>query len=215
MKIFKGTVAAALVLGPSLAFAATPGYLDGYYTADSKLKVHLSGLGSEDDNGDGYGLRVRAPIGDAVFVAAEYQTATIDNFAGEGFDVDVDQIRAGLGYMFGEPQLRFGGVAEYVHLKLDAGGGDDLKPDGYGLHGRAEFSPVPAATLYGQLGYVHVSDHGTADGFEWQIGAAYNFTPMFGAFADYRSTELDNSDDGIKYTLGDIRLGLRWNFGVM
>src|SRR3546814_6065467 len=93
--------------------------------------------------------------------------------------------------MFGEPQLRFGGVAEYVHLKLDAGGGDDLKPDGYGLHGRVEFAPISAATLYTQLGYVHVSDHGTADGFEWQIGAAYNFTPMFGAFVDYRATDLD------------------------
>src|SRR3546814_1461148 len=109
----------------------------------------------------------------AVFVAAEYQTATVDNFAGGGFDVDIDQIRAGLGYMFGEPQLRFGGVAEYVHLKLDAGGGDDLKPDGYGLDGRVEFAPISAATLYNQLGYVPVSGHGLAAGFEGPIGAAY------------------------------------------
>src|SRR3546814_9871127 len=109
--------------------------------------------------------------------------------------------------MFGEPQLRFGGVAEYVHLKLDAGGGDDLKPDGYGLHGRVEFAPISAATLYTQLGYVHVSDHGTADGFEWQIGAAYNFTPMFGAFVDYRATDLDADD--VDYKLNDVRLGMR------
>ncbi|HEY9546973.1 MAG TPA: outer membrane beta-barrel protein [Solimonas sp.] len=212
MTMLKGIAAAALVLGPTFAFAATPGYLDGYYIADSKLKLEGSGA-SADDNGDGFGLRVRAPIGDAVFVVAEYQTATVDNFAGGGFDVDIDQIRAGLGYMFGEPQLRFGGVAEYVHLKLDAGGGDDLKPDGYGLHGRVEFAPISAATLYTQLGYVHVSDHGTADGFEWQIGAAYNFTPMFGAFVDYRATDLDADD--VDYKLNDVRLGLRWNFGVM
>lgn len=214
MKLLKGAVAAVLVLGPSLAFAATPAYLDGFYTVDSKLKLEVPGA-SADDNGDGFGLRVRAPIGEAAFVAAEYQTASIDNFSGGGFDVDIDQIRAGLGYMFGEPQLRFGGVVEYVHLKLDAGGGDDSTPDGYGLHGRAEFSPLPAATLYTQLGYVHVSDHGTADGFEWQIGAAYNFTPMFGAFVDYRSTDLDDSGDDVEYKLDDVRLGLRWNFGVM
>lgn len=214
MNFLKCGLAAALVLGPSLAFAAAPAYLDGYYTVDSKLKLDVPGA-SEDDNGDGFGLRVHAPIGDAAFIAAEYQTATIDNFAGAGFDIDVDQIRAGLGYMFGEPQLRFGGVAEYVHLKLDAGGGDDLKPDGYGLHGRVEFAPISAATLYAQLGYVHVSDHGTADGFEWQIGAAYNFTSMFGAFVDYRSTKLDDSGDDVKYTLSDVRLGLRWNFGAL
>ena len=74
--------------------------------------------------------------------------------------------------------------------------------------------PLPAATLYGQLGYVHVSDHGSADGFEWQLGAAYNFTPSFGAFVDYRSTDLKDDDD-VKYKLYDLRLGLRWNFGVM
>src|SRR3546814_10417446 len=118
MTMLKGIAAAALVLGPTFAFAATPGYLDGYYIADSKLKLEGSGA-SADDNGDGFGLRVRAPIGDAVFVAAEYQTATVDNFAGGGFDVDIDKIRAGLGNMFGEPQLRFGGVAEYVHPRSE------------------------------------------------------------------------------------------------
>src|SRR3546814_10529933 len=97
MTMLKGIAVAALVLGPTFAFAATPGYLDGYYIADSKLKLEGSGA-SADDNGDGFGLRVRAPIGDAVFVVAEYQTATVDNFAGGGFDVDIDQIRAGLGY---------------------------------------------------------------------------------------------------------------------
>lgn len=207
MKILKGTIAAALVLGPSLAFAATPGYLDGYYIADSKLKLHVPGAGSGDDSGDGFGVRVAAPIGDAAFVAAEYQTANLDDS-----DIDIDQIRAGLGFMMGEAPLRFGGVAEYIHLKLD-GGGDSITPDGYGLHGRVEFAPLPAATLYGQAGYVHVSDHGTADGFEWQIGGAYNFTPMFGAFVDYRSTDLDSDD--VDYKLNDVRLGLRWNFGVM
>lgn len=203
MKLLKGAVAAALVLGPSLAFAAAPAYLDGYYTVDSKLD-----LGIADDSGDGYGLRVHAPIGDAAFIAAEYQTANLDDS-----DIDIDQIRVGLGYMFGEPQLRFGGVAEYIHLKLDAGG-VDVKPDGYGLHGRVEYAPLPAATLYGQLGYVHVSDHGTVDGFEWQIGAAYNFTPMFGAFVDYRSSDLED-DDGADFKLSDVRLGVRWNFGTM
>src|SRR3546814_19895444 len=116
----------------------------------------------------------------AVFVAAEYQTATVDNFAGGGFDVDIDPLRAGLGYMFGEPQLRFGGVAEYVHLKLDEGGGDDLKPDGDGLHGRVESAPISAATLYTQLGYVTGSDHGPAAGYDCHLGAAPNLPPKFG-----------------------------------
>ncbi|NGY04777.1 porin [Solimonas terrae] len=208
MNFLKSGIAAALLVGPCLAFAATPGYLDGYYTADSKLKVHVPGAGSGDDSGDGYGLRVAAPIGDTLFVAAEYQTANLDDS-----DTDIDQIRAGLGFMMGE-QLRFGGLAEYVHLKLDAGGGDSSTPDGYGLHGRIEFAPLPAATLYGQLGYVRVSDHGSADGLEWQVGAAYNFTPMFGAFADYRSTDLKDSDN-VDIKLDDVRLGLRWNFGAM
>src|SRR3546814_3397913 len=54
MTMLKGIAAAALVLGPTFAFAATPGYLDGYYIADSKLKLEGSGA-SADDNGDGFG----------------------------------------------------------------------------------------------------------------------------------------------------------------
>src|SRR3546814_3314473 len=94
MTMLKGIAAAALVLGPTFAFAATPGYLDGYYIADSKLKLEGSGAAA-DDNGDGLGPRARAPIGDALLVVAEYPTAIVDNLDGGGFAVDLHQIRAG------------------------------------------------------------------------------------------------------------------------
>ncbi|NKF21973.1 outer membrane protein [Solimonas marina] len=207
MKGIRGSIA-ALAFAPGIALAAQPGFVDGYYIADSKLKLDVPGYGSGHDSGDGFGARLMAPIGKLAFVSAEYQSSNLDDS-----DIDIDQIRAGLGFMVGD-QLRYGALAEYIHFKLDAGGGDSSTPDGYGLHGRLEYAPVPAATLYGQIGYVHLSDHGAADGVEWLVGAAYNFTPAFGAFVDYRSTDIEDNDN-VDYTFEDLRLGLRWNFGVM
>lgn len=204
MKFLKSGLAAALVLGPSIAFAAAPGYLDGYYLAKEKLKVD----GGGSDHGEGFGLRAMAPVGAGVLVEGEYQFGTLNDS-----DIEIDQTRLGVGYMTSGP-LRFGGIAEYAYLQIDAGSNGKTKPDGYGLHGRVEYSPMSAATLYGQVGYVRLSDHGTIDGAEWLVGAAYNFTPTFGAFADYRATDLKDSDN-VNVKLQDIRLGLRLNFGAL
>ncbi len=208
MKILKASPIALLLLAPVAAVAAQPGYLDGYYIADSKLKVDAPGPGSADDSGDGFGVRLMAPVGRGLLVAAEYQTANLDDS-----DIDVDQIRAGLGYMTEGP-LRFGALAEYVNFQFDGGHGNKQEPDGFGLHGRIEYSASNMVTLYGQLGYLDVEDDDEADGIEWLVGASMNFNRSWGGFVDYRSASLDGDSD-LDYDLHDLRLGVRWNFGVI
>lgn len=197
--------AAAAFAVPMAASAAQPVSLDVYYIADSTLDPE----GSGSDDGDGWGGRLMVPFeGSGVGIHAEYQTSTLDDS-----DIDIDQMRLGASLMT-QGNARFGVVGEYAKLKLDIPGLGSGDADGYGIHGRGEINVNEQFLLYGQIGYLSVSDSGDdLDGVEYLVGGVFNITPMFGVGVDYRVSDLeDDANDSIKFE--DLRVGGRINFGV-
>jgi hypothetical protein len=195
--------AAAAFAVPMAVSAAQPISLDGYYVNETD---NPEGPGSSD--GDGFGARVMVPFqGSGVRVHAEYQTADLDGS-------DLDQLRIGASWMT-EGNARFGVVGEYISLSAE----DGPDPDGFGIHGRGEFSVSEQIMLYGQIGYVSLSDSGfDLDGVEYLAGGVFNINPMWGVFVDYRYSDVEVDPDGgfpkFDEPLEDIRAGVRINFGV-
>lgn len=191
---------AALTLTPfAAALAHGNSYIDGYYipSADIELK---QGPFRGDDSGDGFGVKGRAAFADTLFFSGEYQSVNFDDS-----DSDLDQVRAGLGFKGESP---FFGRVEYVNF--DTNDGDDSKQDGFGIHGGIQAELTPSFGITGELGYIDVDDF---DGLEYLIGADLKFNPVLGAFIDYRVTNLDGDND-LQLDLNDLRVGLRFDFGV-
>ncbi|HKY92047.1 MAG TPA: outer membrane beta-barrel protein [Nevskiaceae bacterium] len=198
-------MSAAAAFAVPMAVSAAPISLDGYYVNST---FDPEGAGSDD--GDGLGVRLMVPFqGSGIRIHGEYQTAELDDS-----NVDLDQLRLGASFMT-EGNARFGAVAEYVNITLDGGGGE-FEPDGYGIHGRGEFSMSEQFQFYGQIGYVDTSDSGTdLSGIEYLIGGVFNITPMWGIGVDYRYSDLELEDGGeADVSLEDIRIGVRVNFGT-
>lgn len=205
MKASKLLALSGLML-PSLAFAHEPGHLDIYYIPSAEVEISIPDLGSADDDGDGFGAKVFAPLGQAqkFFIAGEYQSVSYDES-----DLDLDQMRVGAGL---QSSLQTGALAvygEYASLDLD-----DAEADGFGVHGRLSFPLVETVRLFGQLGYLMLEDDSDAEleGLEWSIGASVDFNRNFGGFVDYRQTSLEDDDD-IEYDFSDLRLGVSIRFG--
>jgi predicted porin len=195
----------ALLAAPLAAQAADMAYLDVYYIPDSTLEVEGAGGGSvESNDGDGFGVKLAAMLGESVFVAGEYQSAdyTFANVAAQ-----LDTKRIGLGYKTPWPVYA---LAEYVRNDLSVGGsstsiaGDE---DGWAAHLGIKADLLQWLTLDARVGY---QDVGEADGIEYVVGVGLNFDRNFGLFVDYRVSELEN-DDG-KATAEDVRAGLRFRF---
>jgi len=192
MPIKKTVLAVLLCAAPfaTMAAATSTGHLDVYYN-DAE---------AEDVDGDGYGIRGAALVSDQAIVYGEYQENEYD---GPG-DREVQQIRAGLGYLFSKSKdLELYGKAEFINV--DFGDEDD---NGWGLHGGIAFLPMPALRLFGELGYIDVGD---ADGPEYNVGASYAFTSQFSAVANYRVSDLED-DGGADFELSDLQLGVRFSF---
>lgn len=182
-----------LALAPVSVMAAGAGNaVDVYY---------LSGGidAGADDDGDGYGIKGKFAFADSWFVAAEYQTVNYDDF-----DVDLDQLRLGVGYKHKlNEQAGLYGLAEYVDIDADGG----FSENGFGLHVGLNYNVTDAFGLNARLGYVDID---LADGVEYLVGASYSLNEMFGLFADYRVTDL--SADGGDLELDDLRVGVRFKF---
>ncbi len=152
-------------------------------------------------DGDGYGMQINVPI-EKFRLHGEYEEAEVTE------DLDLTQIRAGLGYL-STGRYRTGVVAEYIEIELE----DDLtkvKPDGYGLHARADLVFSPDLNTYGQIGYVHLED-GAAEfeGGEINLGIALFLQRNVAAFIDYRKTWLEDDDDN-EFKVGELRIGFRF-----
>lgn len=204
MKAIKLVGAGLLAMAPMVGFAAAPGYVDLYYIPNSSVEVDAAI--AFDDDGDGFGAKVMAPVSEWGVLTGEYQTVKLDDT-----DIDVEQIRFGLGVLTGGA-ARMGVLAEYIRLDLESSAGSE-SPDGFGLHGRLEFDPSPGFTLHGQIGYVRVEDQDEYEGLEMGVGIAANINEALGMFIDYRLTRLEDTAD-VEYDFADVRVGVRVNFGV-
>jgi len=202
MRAIKLVGAGLLAMAPMAGFAVTPGYLDLYYIP--KASVEAGSFPEED--GDGYGVKLMAPVSRWGVLTGEYQTVQLDDS-----DQDLNQIRAGLGVMTGS-RARFGAVAEYIRLELDNPGMGSDAAEGFGVHGRIELDPTNWLNLYGQLGYVRIDNDGAVDGLELSVGAATRINAAIGLFADYRLTKLED-EAKVEHDIADLRMGLRVSFG--
>lgn len=196
----------AAVLAGLVSFAvhAAPpaGAIDVYYVVSPEIEADVEGLGELTlDEGDGIGVKGRFDLNPQIFIAGEYQANEYDEVEGISVDAQFDQIRGGLGFRLGadSPFYLLGEVIS-VDLEVEDEGSDET---GYGAHIGFQAPVADMLSLYGQAGYVDVD----ADGFEVLGGAALMFSPTFGAFVDYRHTELESDQE--EDTFKDLRVGLR------
>ena len=200
-KLLMLAVLAAPLAVPVVAHAEQ-GHVDAYYIPSTTLDI--DGVG--DDDGDGFGVKGFVPLGpgQSFFLSGEYQSSKFDDF-----DIDVDQLRLGGGWQTPLATGSLGVYGEYVSIDLDGS-----KADGGGVHGRLSFPIAPAVNIYGQVGYLWLTDDDSndIDGAEFLIGASVDFTPSIGAFLDFRQSnlKLDSGFGGDQdFTLQDVRVGVR------
>jgi len=204
MKTKKTLLAALLAAAPMASMAASggpTGHLDVYYTdADLELDGPLSG----DDSGDGFGIRGSGKVADKVFVFGQYEQNKYDDTDGE-----LKTIRAGLGFgLWQDADTSLDARAEFIDVEgEDFPAGIDIDDSGYGLHVGAAFRPIPGLSLFGDVGWIDVGDY---DGPEYTIGAIFNLNEQFGLVADYRITDVEDDDVGLKAE--DLHLGVRFTF---
>jgi opacity protein-like surface antigen len=209
MKANKLLMLAALAapLLPMMAHAEQ-GHIDAYYIPSSTIEIDVEDVGSEDVDGDGFGVKGMIPLGAAqnLFITGEYQSSKFDGENGNA-DFDVDQLRGGFGFMAPMGTGSLGVYGEYANIDLDGS-----EADGVGVHGRLVFPIGPAVNLYGQVGYLWLEDdsNNDVDGLEFLVGGSVDFTPNIGAFIDFRQSNLNvNDQDDVDFTFQDVRLGLR------
>ena len=191
-KTLAAAAAALAWCGP--AAAGTPdGYLDLFYVPSAKFEITDPGLGSGEDDGDGFGVKGMAPLSEFTVLTGEYQSIGYD----AGFDID--QMRIGAGFM----GARGGGVmVEYLDIT------EGIEADGFGAHLR-----LGSDNFYAQLGYLML-DGGSEDvtGPEFAVGFAADFSPTAGLFVDARRSMIEGEDSNVEVETTDIRVGVRFTF---
>jgi opacity protein-like surface antigen len=202
---FPGLLVGTLLAAPLAAQAGDMAHLDIYYIVDSTLEFDFGDAAAvESDDGDGFGVKLSAMLGESVFLAGEYQS-TDNEFPNA--TATAETARIGLGYKTAWPLYV---LAEYVsnELKID----ETLFPiegdeDGWAGHIGLKADVLKFLTLDARVGYLDVGD---SDGLEYVVGLGLNLDRNFGLFADYRVSALENDD--VEATLEDIRAGLRFRF---
>lgn len=194
-------VAAAAAFGISAPAFSAPGnsYLDGYYVPSAELEIDLPGIGSADDDGDGFGIKGAAELAPQVFLIGEYQSTEYDDS-----ELELDALRIGAG--FGAGAGNGGGLygrIQYIDYEID-----NEEESGVGGHIGYALPLSNQFRLYGEVGYLKLDD---VDGPEVLGGAAFMLAPNLGIFADYRVTQLEDDND-IELTFEDFRVGARFTF---
>jgi len=205
MHLKKTLLAAALLAAvPYPAMAANPsGHLEAYYL-DSSLELEADD--TVDFDGDGFGIRGDARVGENAFAFGEFQHAEYDRVG--PVELNIEQIRFGLGYLFSRSEpLDFYGKLSYLNLELDSNVAD-AEDNGWAAHAGIAFRPSGTISLFGEIGYVDVSD---LSGPEYSIGASFDVTGRFGIVAGCRLSDLE-SDDDTGLNLRDLQLGIRLGF---
>ncbi len=216
-KLSLSVLAIAMGLSAAPVFAANAGHADIYYVAKTEVEVDDdSGKTSADDNGFGakgeYAFSVNEDM--SVLVLGELQQGKVKDEEGSA---DLDKWLIGAGLQFGS-NPRVAGILDYRSNEL-SGGDIKIEDEGFGAHVRVSFDVVENLELMAQFGFskTDIKAEGEsvdADGPAWMLGAAYKFTPQFGAFIDYRGSDSDISESGADATISynDLRLGARFFF---
>lgn len=197
-----------VLAAPLAASAAGLNHLDAYYIPDSTLELEDDTDSIESEDGDGFGVKLAAMLGQNIFLAGEYQSTDNQKLAGTATNATVDSARIGLGYDTSTP---FYGLLEYIDYEAEVEGGlggDSGSESGFGVHIGASLDLFEHLTLEARGGYLDIGD---ADGFEYLAGIGLNLDKNFGLFVDYRVTELENKDD-LTLTVEDLRTGFRFRF---
>ncbi len=196
MKQFGRACLGVVLAAPLAVQAADMAYLDVYYIPDSSLEIESGGATVESNDGDGFGAKLAAMLGESVFVAAELQSV---DYTFASTTARLDTRRIGLGYKTPWPVY---GLAEYVRNDTEA---DD--EGGYAVHLGVKADLIRWVTLDARVGY---QDVGEADGLEYLVGLGLNVDSNFGLFVDYRVSELNTDSADAKAE--DVRAGMRFRF---
>jgi hypothetical protein len=216
--------ATAFLLNTAPSRATGASFIDGFYTADARVQSD----GVDFDDGDGYGLKARAMLGENLFFTAEYTNNEYDPFRltfqdgplgalrRERFEVEVEMFRAGLGmHLPNSPAYLRGEYIGYEAEISTTGSEDDEevvgeadREDGFGVHVGALGRFSERFWLNAEAGYVDINDVGSGAQFLGEIGL--DIVQGFGAFAGYRYFQL--RDDGDRLEFGEARVGLRLSF---
>lgn len=189
MKLKQTLIAVAVALTPMAAMAG--GSLDVFY-----VNQDLDPDGAASDDGDGFGFRGQAALGQGVSLTALYQDSDLDDA-----NSNVQETRIGLSYDTKTQGINVGAGAEAVNLNLNSGGpGGSLR--GYSVNGHASIALVKNLSAYASIGYTDVN---ALDGMEYTVGARYSINKQVSAFAEYRYADLDNNSGVLG--VGDIKVG--------
>ena len=160
-------IALLLLAGPALAADISYNYIQLDY-GFVELEDVVPGVSVD---GDGPGISGSFEVGENWFIGAGYQKVDFD------FDVEFEQISAGLGYHTGiAANTDFFATVSYVQLDASGGGGS-ASENGYGATIGVRGMVSEKLELDGVIGYVDLGDG--ADGTSFGAAAIYNFTKTF------------------------------------
>lgn len=212
MKIKHTLLAAAVALAPMSAMAG--GSVDVFFI-HNKAEFKTGGASDKED-GNGYGFRGVAELGNNLSLTALHQDTRIK---GGGVNFGVAETRVGLSYKHQiNDQFTMTGNADFVQLdvELDKNLGFGLALDGYAIGVGANFAVVDNLKVYGHLGYLNLGKlaNDRVDGFEYTVGASYDINSNVAGFVEYRLADIDTKPGGTKVNvdLDTWRVGARYTF---
>lgn len=198
MKFHKIALAIALTAAPLGAFAG--GSVDVFYM-DQDLDIQ----GTPNDDGDGYGFRGMAELGQGVSLTALHQDADLDNAPKS----NLKETRVGLSYARAMNGFNVGAGLETVTLDSNTGG-SGTSDRGYSINVHASMSPIDKVNAYARIAYTDVESR---DGIEYEVGASYAITPVVAGFVEYRMLQLENNaSPSTDFDLDTLRVGARYTF---
>ena len=205
--MFKQTlIATAIILAPMTAMAG--GSVDVFYV-DNEADVNA--LGINNDDGNGFGFRGLAELGNGFSATGLYQNTDIDV---TGATVDITETRVGLAYTRKmSDQCSVTANLETAQIDLTVSGNAQESVDGYSAGLRGDMHVIDNLSVYAKVAYTDLGSVGGDDvkGPEYEAGMLYSINKNLGAFVEYRVLDLkiDNNGDA---TLNTLRIGGRYTF---
>ena len=186
--------------------------------AGPSIEARLAGGSLElDDDIDniesetsGIDLRAMAPINNLLFLRGQFSHTEGDEIEVNGTDFDADleitNVRGGLGIQAATESFRYYGVLEGARIKLNLEG-DPESGNGVILSGGLGDIGKSAFIWNVELGLASI-DHADGGTFDFTLG--YRFNPTWAIVGGGQSYVLDN--DGVELSFGQGTLGVRVSF---